>query len=77
MNKPRRTIRHSGEGPNRHKARVGRKLKLLSERMRDIAIELDLIGHSFKAGQMRAASSTAVEWAGQIHTDSQARWVAA
>lgn len=66
MNKPRRTIRHPGEGPNRHKARVGRKLKLLSERMRDIAIELDMIGLPCKGGELRGAAGIAAHWAGQL-----------
>lgn len=66
MSASRRKVRHSGIGPNRHKARVGRRLKLLSERMRDIAIELDLIGFPTKSHELRGAAGIATEWARQL-----------
>ena len=72
MNKPRRTIRHSGEGPNRHKARVGRKLKLLSERMRDLAIELDLIGWPCKGTELRGAAGIAANWSDELNSGVEA-----
>lgn len=40
MSRPRRTHRHPDHGPNRHRVRVTVRLKRLSERMRDLAIEL-------------------------------------
>lgn len=66
MSRPRRMQRYPDHGPNRHKARVCVRLKKLGERMRDLAIELDLIDEAFKAGQLRGVAQTTHRWATEL-----------
>lgn len=72
MSASRRKVRHTGAGPNRHKARVGRRLKLLSERMRDLAADLELVGYPCRGSELRGAASIAAEWATHLNTESRA-----
>lgn len=69
MSRPRRMQRYPDHGPNRHKARVSVRLKRLSERMRDIAAELELIGYPCKGGELRGAAGVALGWAGELSSE--------
>ena len=61
----------------RASARVVRKLGILEQRMRDTAQDLDLIGRSREAGELRSAATIANLWASSVEIAARPQRVAA
>lgn len=72
MTTARRKVRHPGAGINRHKARLARRLKRGSERLHDLAIELELVDRHWNARQVRAASHRMALLSDDLHQEATA-----